>query len=277
MRIFTLVLIALCLAACGGGNNAAPVGGANTEVLPPKNAGPNDHLKAIELRDRAAKLITEGDNTGAADLAEQAAKLDPNEPTVHDQLGFIYENLGRFDDALESYARAAERFEGKDRRRVASAAVTCALKLTAKLLQAGKLEKAEAAAKRGLEFSPDSYELTMQLGKVRFEGAVYDAAADAFDSAAGLVAGTQHYEALSWRGQSEFFGGEYEKAVATYTRLIDEGATGYEAYGWRAYSNFKLNRLDDAEMDFQVAAARTADPIKRGDYEEALRQLAERK
>ncbi|MCB9895313.1 MAG: tetratricopeptide repeat protein [Planctomycetes bacterium] len=272
-----LLMLPLCVAGCGGGNEHKPEPSPAANQADVVDTVLKDRRRAIELRDRAAKLITDGDNTGAAELAEQAVKLAPDEPTVHDQLGFIYENLGRYDDAMESYARAGERFDGKDQRRVLSAAVGCALKLVAKYQQAGKLEEAEKAARRGIEISPDSYELTMQLGKVRFEGAIYDAAAEAFDAAANLTSGAAHYEALSWRGQSEFFGAEYEKAVATYTRLIDEGVTGYEAYGWRAYSNFKLNRLEDAENDFQVAAAKTTNPIKRGDYEEALKQLAEHK
>ena len=113
------------------------------------------------------------------------------------------------------------------------------------------------------------------LGDTQMTLKDYAAAAEAFAGAAGIALGEQRYLAMSRQGQALVYAGDNEAAHTVLSALIDEGAFGFEAYGWRAYANLALGRKDEAERDFMQAVQRTTDREKRAEYEAALKAIAE--
>ena len=105
----------------------------------------------------------------------------------------------------------------------------------------------------------------------------YKDAAEGFEAAVGLSNGEQRYEALSWLGQAQYAGKDYQAAIDTFTKLIDQNVEGYEAYGYRAYCEVALENRTAAESDFRQALQRTKDSAKQDEYRNALKALEEAK
>jgi Flp pilus assembly protein TadD len=272
MRRLALVLL-LLPAACGGGNNAPdPEPAANQQ--PVDNSAANLR-EALKLRDRAKLYIEKGDYSGAADLAEQAVKLAPDEPTVHDQLGYAYEGLRRFDDALAAFTRALELFEGKHTSYTPRHASYCAFRLALAAFDRRDYDAAVPLIARAIELKSGDPELHMLQGRILYQRKEFLAAAEAFGIAADFAVGDKVYEALRQKGESQFHAGEYRPAIETFSRIINDGVEGLEAYGWRAYCWVQVGKKPEAESDFNQAALRTTSAEKRAEYEAALKALAE--
>jgi Flp pilus assembly protein TadD len=276
MRRLALILL-LLPAACGGGGNdsSAPVNvPANTA---PVDRSAENHRRAIELRDEAKKRIEANDFSGAAELAAQAVKLAPDEPTVHDQLGFAYQKLLRYDDALNSYTRALELFAGKHNQWTIAYASWCAHRLAQDALDKGDTDSALKYVKRAIEIKGGDPALYRLQGSIHYQRKDYIAAAEAYGIAADVSGAADLYLALIWKGQSEFMAEDYRTAHKTFSRIIKDGAADHDAYGRRGHCELRLGWLDDAEIDFRQALARTEDPAKRAEYENALKAIAEAK
>jgi len=273
------LLLPLCLAACGGGNNAPapqPAPGNQPAVNQPAGApSAADKRRARELYDQATAKIHGHDNTGAAELAEQAVQLDPGNGEYHEQLGYAYEKLGRHDDARDAYLRAAELLSGLSRARCLSHVSYNCHMLASAAFRKGDNPQAIRHLRTALEHNPAAVDSWLLLGEAHMNLQEFAAAAEAFGGAAGVALGEQRYLAMSRQGQSLVYAGDNETAHAVLSALIDEGAFGYEAYGWRAYANLALERKDDAERDFLQALQRTTDREKRAEYEAALKAIAE--
>ena len=275
MKKLALMVLSLCLAGCGGaGNNAV----RPTPPGPTANAAPaEDPELARKLFDEAGELSLSGDHSGAAEKLERAVKSSPNDGEIHARLGYSYSKLLRFDDALGEYLRAAELTEGNEQRGMKTQAAYCYYRLGFEARAAGQLEEALEFAKKSVDIALPNRDELLLLADIQKRLERFGDAAATYAQLAGAAVGEQRYADMSELGQAQFFAGQYEGAIDTYTEMIDANVDGFEAYGWRAYSNFQLNRLDDAERDFKVAAGRTRDSAKRAEYEEALQQLAGRK
>jgi len=274
-----ILLLPLCIAACGGSNNAPaprPVPGNQPAVnQPAPDSSAADRRRARELYDQATAKIHAYDNTAAAELAAQAVKLDPENGEYHEQLGYAYEKLGRYDDARDSYLRAAELLDGQSRARCRSHVAWNCHMLALAAIKKGDNEQAVRHLRVSLEHNPAGTDVWLLLGDTQMTLKDYAAAAEAFAGAAGIALGEQRYLAMSRQGQALVYAGDNEAAHTVLSALIDEGAFGFEAYGWRAYANLALGRKDEAERDFMQAVQRTTDREKRAEYEAALKAIAE--
>jgi superkiller protein 3 len=272
MKRLALVLL-LLPAACGGGNNTPePAPAANQQ---PVDTSAEDLRRAIELRDRAKGYIERGDYSGAADLAEQAVKLAPQEPTVHDQLGYAYEGLRRYDDALAAFTRALELFKGAHTSYTTKHASYCAHRLALAAYDRGDNDAALTYTRRAIELKSGDPVLYMLQGRILTARKEFSASAEAYGAAADFAVGDQVYEALRQKGEAQFHAGEYRPAIETFSRIINDGVEGHEAYGWRAYCWFQIGKKPEAESDFHQAALRTTSDEKRAEYETALKALSE--
>lgn len=282
MRYLMIVPI-LLIAACGGGSssgNAPPPAAqnsANEPVARTDTPGPSerDRQLAGELAQQAAQLIYENDNTGALDLAQRAIKLDPQRPEYHAQLGYILEKLGRFEEALTAYSHAESGLVGDEQRRARRGAARAAKALAGKARNAARLDSALVYAEQAVELDRDVPAFHLELGHVHYALKDFDKAAQAYEFAVDLAVSTEQHEALHWKAQAEYAAGRYRDAIDTYTRLIDQGAEGYDAWGMRGYCYTQTGERERAIRDFNQAVQRTDDPGKKAEYEEVLRQLIE--
>jgi len=69
---------------------------------------PNARAQAIELVRQSQELADAGDRAGALDRLLQALELDPDYPSIHAHLGYLYELEGDTLKALASYGRLLE-------------------------------------------------------------------------------------------------------------------------------------------------------------------------
>ena len=242
---------------------------------PAPDSSSADKRRARELYDQATAKIHAYDNTAAAELAAQAVKLDPENGEYHEQLGYAYEKLGRYDDARDSYLRAAELLDGQSRVRCRSHVAWNCHMLALAAARKGDHEQAVRHLRLSLEHNPAGTDVWLLLGDTQMVLKDFAAAAEAFGGAAGVALGEQRYLAMSRQGQALVYAGDNEAAHTVLSALIDEGAFGFEAYGWRAYANLAMGRKDDAERDFMQAVQRTTDREKRAEYEAALKAIAE--
>lgn len=272
MRRIAIILL-LLPAACGGGANNAP------ELVPAANQQPVDRSaenrrEALDLQKRAKALMDKGDYSGAADLAEQSVKLAPDDPTTHDQLGYAYEGLRRYDDALDAFTRALELFEGKHTSYTTTHASYCAYRLALSAYERGDNDGALPLIKRAIELDSGDPNLHMLLGQIHYARKEFASAAGEFGIAADVAVGDKVYEALRMKGEAQFHAAAYRPAIETFSRIINDGVEGHEAYGWRGYCWVQVGKKPEAESDFNQAALRTTDDKKRAEYESVLQELA---
>jgi Flp pilus assembly protein TadD len=282
MRRFALILLLLPAACGGGGSNhgddsAVGVVRSGEENRSPEDEARRHRAEARKLFNEAGELSVTGNNTAAVEKLEQAAGLSPDDAEIHARLGHVYVELLRFEDARESFLRAADLTQGVVRAEVQARAAWCSHKLAIGAFAKADYDAALAHVTKALEVNPGDPGLHMLRGNIHFNRADYATAAEAYQASADLAVGEKRFEALSWKGQSQFHGGFYRPAIETFTKLIDEGAEGYEAYGWRAYCHVQIGKKPEAESDFNQAAMRTTERTKREEYEAALKALAEAK
>ena len=278
---YLIPVFTLMLAACGGGesNNSAEAlpqsdcASANESQTHSNSTSKEDRDRAAELSARAAGLITERDNTAALDLAMEAVSLDPDRPEYRAQLAYIYENLGRFEEAYVSYLEAESLFEGTERGRARRGAARAASSFAEKMRSQNDLDTALKFAEKAVELDPIVPGHHLEVGHVHMQREEYGKAIDAYDAALGVAVGQEEVDVLHWKAQAQFGAAEYRNAIETFTKLIDLSAEGYEAYGMRGYCYTQVNEKDKAIRDFTQAVQRTTDKDKRAEYEEVLSQL----
>ncbi len=90
---------------------------------------------------------------------EASIKLDQRNARAHDSLGLCYEALGRFDDAIKEYQKAA----GLEREKH-SPSPWPDLNMGALLVSLGRLDEAEKALKEALQFDPKFPKAHYELG-----------------------------------------------------------------------------------------------------------------
>jgi len=272
MRYLALLPLFL-IVACGSGDNAA-VNQTASACSAPTRDGRNP-AEAKRLFDEAAELLGKSDNSGAADLLEQAVKLDPENGEYHARLGHTRLALLRYEDARLSFIRAADLHEGPRRYELNTRAAYCSHKLALQAHGKGDLKAALAHIDDSLRLNPSEFAAHMLRGDILTALTDYPAAVEAYGNAADVGAGDDRNRALAWKGQSQFHSAAYRAAIETFTGLIDAGVDAYEVYGWRAYCYYQIGKKPEATSDFNQAALRTKDSAKRQEYEAALKALSE--
>ncbi len=106
------------------------------------------------------------------------------------------------------------------------------------------LERAGAAAQAAAAILPADAEVQFQLGKTQYKQKKYREAVAAFDAAIAVDA--QHYQAWTYKAMSQYFLGEKESAIASFRRSLAIHPH------WMAYSN--LGKVYVAEGRYAEAA-----------------------
>ena len=77
-------------------------------MVAPLWAGDGGRLQdeALNYRAQGLELQQHGDTNGAMGMLQKAIQLDPSYPTPHNDLGILYESIGRLDDAEHEYQAA---------------------------------------------------------------------------------------------------------------------------------------------------------------------------
>jgi Flp pilus assembly protein TadD len=109
---------------------------------------PND--QAMHLNNLGYLEYTHGDYKEAVKYLKRAAKLAPNDSRIWNNLGLAQAELGKFDDAYKSFARATGEFNGR-------------LNVAARLESQGSTDKAIKQLEKALVLQPNSSEVLGRL------------------------------------------------------------------------------------------------------------------
>lgn len=123
-------------------------------------------------------LLVRGDLAGALTSLREAARLSPDNTRAIDNLGVVYQQIGRHEEAIAEY-----------RRSIAIRPTASALSnLGTCLFFLGRYAEASAAYERATALQPDDGVLWMNLGDaLRWKGGAVDAAAHAYGRAISLL------------------------------------------------------------------------------------------
>ena len=109
---------------------------------------PND--QAMHLNNLGYLEYTRGEYKEAVKYLKRAAKLAPDDQRIWNNLGLAQAELGKFDDAYKSFARAAGEFKGH-------------LNMAARLESQGSTDKAIKHLEKALALQPNSSEVRGRL------------------------------------------------------------------------------------------------------------------
>ena len=128
--------------------------------------------KAMHLNNLGYLLYKHGDYEGAVKYLKQAAKVNPSDRRIWNNLGLAQLNADKFDDAYKSLAHATGEFEGR-------------VKVAARLDSEGFTKKAVKQLEKARALKPDSTEVLSSLAVMYQEAGQY---ADADKMLASLYA-----------------------------------------------------------------------------------------
>ena len=109
---------------------------------------PND--QAMHLNNLGYLEYTRGEYKEAVKYLKRAARLAPDDQRIWNNLGLAQAELGKFDDAYKSFARAAGEFKGR-------------LNIAARLESQGSTDKAIKHLEKALALQPNSSEVRGRL------------------------------------------------------------------------------------------------------------------
>jgi tetratricopeptide (TPR) repeat protein len=99
--------------------------------------------------------------TKAISRLQRVIELDPNMMRAYNSLGLCYDSLGRFDEAIQSFARAIEL-----NRRQEQPSAWPSLNLVVSLISLNRLDEAEVRLHEALSYNPKFPQAHYQLGRV---------------------------------------------------------------------------------------------------------------
>jgi tetratricopeptide (TPR) repeat protein len=99
--------------------------------------------------------------TTAISRLQRVIELDPNMMRAYNSLGLCYDSLGRFDEAIQSFARAIEL-----NRRQEQPSAWPSLNLVVSLISLNRLDEAEVRLHEALSYNPKFPQAHYQLGRV---------------------------------------------------------------------------------------------------------------
>jgi tetratricopeptide (TPR) repeat protein len=110
--------------------------------------------------------------TTAISRLQRVIELDPNMMRAYNSLGLCYDSMGRFDEAIQSFARAIEL-----NRRQEQPSAWPSLNLVVSLISLNRLDEAEVRLHEALSYNPKFPQAHYQLGRVlekegKFEEAI---------------------------------------------------------------------------------------------------------
>ena len=189
----------------------------------------------------------------AEQAAERAVELDPYLAKARVGRGFVYQDLGRPEEALKDLRIALELDPESDWARIGLARV---------LASQGELEQAKKVVAKGSRLNPDSWKLHLEIGSLFFRTGRYETAAASFEEVVRLVPDS----ILGYRNLSGayYFLGDLAKASAVLQRAIEiePKATLYNNLGTFYFMQGLFTESVAAFEHVQVLAADGSDDYR---------------
>lgn len=268
MRYAAILLIAF-LAACGG--NSEP---EKPNAPKPDVSREDSTQRADSLRDRAKALLQQSNYEAALPLLQEATDLAPQDWQNHAQFGIALEKLKRYAEALSHFEIAAKLAQGQERADLRARIADSHHKLARAAYDAQENKLAIEHLRDGLRLRPAEPEMNLLLGFTHYRLGEFAEAEKAFSVAATGFMQPQRYEAQFWWAQTLTQQQKHEEAVEAYTVLIEQGVTGNDVYGWRAYSKYALGDVGGARRDFVSAVEYASSAAKRSEFSDQLQALS---
>lgn len=152
---------------------------------------------------------TAGSAEKAAKHLKRAAERDRRAPAVHQQLGLVLGQLGRWDDAAAALRQAAE-LAPRDAALLTQLGVACQ--------QAGLVDEALASYRRAAELAPDNAEIRYNIGTALMRKDEVMEAIAAFE--ATLALNPEHAAAIRHLGHLQSKVGAFESAAIWHRRAL---------------------------------------------------------
>jgi tetratricopeptide (TPR) repeat protein len=147
-------------------------------------AGPRAVAQPEDLRallERALALHQQGDLEGAAAAYEQVVALVPQAARIRSNLGAVYAQLGRYDDAIEQYRLALAGLEGDESEGAVRQNLAIAFQ------KAARVEEARDEAARLLEAQPGNRDVRLLLADCHVRLGEHEKAVDLLQPAAAAA------------------------------------------------------------------------------------------
>jgi tetratricopeptide (TPR) repeat protein len=237
------------------------------------------HREATQKKATSLRFAGRFDDAQA--VIDGALAAQPDDAWFLNELGLLHFDQARWPEAAAAFDRALGQGGGDFSRRWKAAS----------LRRAGRLAEAEAVLTEGPEERPASAELTGELGWIRFDQGLYEAAATAFDGALALAPGDDEWrrakvtalrfdrrfdEALRmldallaaqpgdlWLlnelGLLELGRGRFDEAAAAFERALAVDATSPIALRSRVSALRLGRRLEEATQALAAALAQRPD------------------
>lgn len=134
--------------------------------------------EAVRLYEESVKSRKKGKAEQAARELEMALSIAPEFYAAHNDLGIVYDTLGRFDDAAIHFWKAHD---------INSTKAAPLINLSALLLERGEYEEAERVAKLAVDIDPLSAQGFFNLGMARYRRSENELAEKSFLTALHLA------------------------------------------------------------------------------------------
>lgn len=214
------------LAAAGKLDEAAPHFEAAARLDP--------HLASYELQ-LAADYLQAGKPESAVPLLKQF----PDDPGALEQLGNIYLNAGKADEAVVAFERAAR----------LSPTAANRLALATAYLRTNRPELAEPILAEAFRSNPNDFDLVSAIAKIELGRKNYRAAAAGFAKAAELKPDSS--QTWSNLASSMFLAGQYPQTLSALDRVKALGAEQPGDFYLRAVVYDKLHQPKPALQNYQ--------------------------
>ncbi|WP_458245186.1 tetratricopeptide repeat protein [Streptomyces sp. MAI_2237] len=205
------------------------------------------HYEATRLKSLASRRLGDiaagqGNHEEAILSYREAAHLNPDDATTHNNLGATLFELGRLAEAEAVMQRAIE---------INPAYATAHNNLGATLFELGRFTEAEAALQRAIEVNPAYDKAHRWLGATRFQLGRLAEAEAALQRA--IEINPDDATAHNNLGVTLFELGRFTEAEAALQRAIEVNPAYDKAHRWLGATRFELGRFTEAEAALQRA------------------------
>jgi tetratricopeptide (TPR) repeat protein/TolB-like protein len=175
---------------------------------------------------------------------ERSLSLDAHSASAHSCLGFVFEGMGMYEDAVKQYQLAIARESANDG----------AIRGLAETYQRlGRVNDAEATYRAAIDARPNYWEGYNALGIFYFAQGRYSQAAEIFTRVTDLA--PDSFRGYSNLGAAYLQIERYDDAIEALKRSLEIRPT-HDAFSNLATANFRLRKYDDAAYNYSQALAR---------------------
>ncbi|MDC0834712.1 tetratricopeptide repeat protein, partial [Geitlerinema sp. CS-897] len=197
---------------------------------------------------RGIALNDLGRNEEALESYDRALELKPDYYQAWGNRSSVLGNLGRYEEALESCDRALE---------LNPDVYLAWFNRGSVLGNLGRYEEELESYDRALELKPDFYQAWYNRGAVLGNLGRNEEALESFDRA--LELNPDYYEAWNGRGNALYKLGRNEEALESFDRALELNPDVYEAWNGRGIALYYLGRYEEAVESFDRSLALNRD------------------